>query len=462
MQSRIRSDLDPLFYPRSVAVIGASGSKGKVGRMWMDRFIEAGLETLYPVNLRETEILGIKAYPSLSDIPGPVDQALILLPPNAVPSAVEECIAKGVKGITINSATLGLEGEGRHIAEQELVQTARARGSRILGPNCNGIYCPSSKLPYPLGPSMKKGSIGIVSQSGSFADLLTFVATSNNIFFSKSVSCGNELDLNAIDFLEYLSEDQDTTTVLAYLEGVKDGCRFQRVALEISKKKPLILWKTGKTEMGAKAAATHTGALAGSREVWEGIIKGAGVISIKSFEEALDCLYTFNSQPLPKGNRVVIVAGTGGPAVGTVDTCLDLGLEVPPLSPDTQERLKRIIPRYGTSTANPVDLTIAVLVNPSMFGEVLRILIQDDDVDMLIIIGANADEAFFRGIIEQKKDLNKPIAVASINPLERLAKEYKAMLGNGIPIFPDPARAANALSKLATYADFRRKMGSGE
>ena len=141
MQSRIRSDLDPLFYPRSVAVIGASGSKGKVGRMWMDRFIEAGLETLYPVNLRETEILGIRAYPTLSDIPGPVDQALILLPPNAVPSAVEECIAKGVKGITINSATLGLEGEGRHIAEQELVQTARTRGST------------SSSLPRPSGPA---------------------------------------------------------------------------------------------------------------------------------------------------------------------------------------------------------------------------------------------------------------------------------------------------------------------
>jgi len=164
-----------------------------------------------------------------------------------------------------------------------------------------------------------------------FADFLTLTATGNGIAFSKAVSCGNESDLNAIDFLEYLGEDQQTETIVSYLEGIKDGRRFYHISKEISKKKPIILWKGGRTEVGARAVVSHTGALAGSRRVWEGTLRQAGIISVKSFEEALDCLYAFHLQPLPKGRRVGIVSGPGGTAVGTTDRCLELGLEVPPL-----------------------------------------------------------------------------------------------------------------------------------
>jgi len=455
MSRDILSEYEPLFKPRSVALLGASGTEGKVGRMWMERFVEAGFENLYPVNLRENEIMGIKAYPSLTDIPDPIDYVLVLLPPKAVPDAIKECIAKEVKGITISSASLGFFGEDAKTQEKELVRMANEKGVRLIGPNCNGIYCPASRLPFPLGPSMESGSIGIVSQSGSFADIVTNIATGNRVTFSKAISCGNESDLTAVDFLEYLGADQDTKIILAYLEGVNDGRRFNRLAREISKKKPLIVWKCGTTEMGAKAAATHTGALAGSQEVWNGVLTGAGVINIESLEEGLDLLYTFNSQPFPSGKRIAIIAGTGGPAVGTVDMCLELGLDVPHLSAHTKDNIQQIIPPFGSSAENPVDLSIASVVNPKMFGEALKILEEDDRVDMMLVIGAGGGNEFPKAMIDVKNEIRKPFAVSSINPLDEVAQEYKMLLSHGVPIFSDPGRAAKALSKLAEYAEFR-------
>ena len=457
MSRDIISEYAPLFNPRSVALLGASGTAGKVGRMWMERFVEAGFKNLYPVNLRENEIMGIKAYPSLTDIPDPIDYVLVLLPPKAVPDAIKECITKEVKSITISSASLGFFDEDAKTQAKELVRMANEKGVRLIGPNCNGIYCPASRLPFPLGPTMESGSIGIVSQSGSFADIVTKIATGNRVTFSKAISCGNESDLSAVDFLEYLGEDQDTKIILAYLEGINDGRRFNQLAREISKKKPLIVWKCGTTEMGAKAAATHTGALAGSQEVWDGVITGAGMINIESLEEGLDLLYTFNSQPFPRGKRIAIIAGTGGPAVGTVDKCLEMGLDVPHLSSHTKDKIKKIIPPFGSSAENPVDLSIASVVNPKLFAEALKILDKDDKVDMMLVIGAGGGDEFSKAMIDVKDKIKKPFAASSINPLEELAQEYKMLLSHGVPIFSDPGRAANALSKMAEYAEFRRK-----
>ena len=452
----ILAELDPFFHPRSLALIGASSREGKVGRMFMDRFLETGFQKLYPVNLRESEILGVKAYPTVTDIPDDVDLVLILTPPAAVMGTIKECIAKGVKGIVINTAGFGEGGEEGKELERKMARIAKEGGARIVGPNCIGIYCPSSGLPFPLGPGQESGSVGVVSQSGSLADHLTLIATRNGVKFSKAISCGNECDLTAVDFLEYLGEDPDTEVIVSYLEGIKDGRRFNQLAREISKKKPIIAWKCGVSEAGARAAASHTGALAGSVPIWDGVLRGAGIISVKSLEEILDCLYAFYFQPLPAGRRVAIITGPGGPAVGTTDACLELGLEVPRLSKDVKEMLREAMPPVGTSAENPVDLSLAVLVAPDIYGEVIRILGREGNVDMLLVIGSGGEQ--FQSVIKEAvSDIRKPLATAVIMPLESLIQDYKLLMGSGIPIYPDPVRAIKALAKLADYAEFRRK-----
>jgi acyl-CoA synthetase (NDP forming) len=448
--------IDSIIHAKSVAIVGASGSPGKVGRMFMDRYVEAGCKTIYPINPRENEILGFKAYPRVTDIPYPVDLVHILLPPKAVIHSLKECIDKGVKGIIITSANFGLEDDDGKRQEQELVRMARGNNVRIIGPNCLGIYCPATHLPFPLGPAMNKGSIGIVTQSGSFADLLTKIATENGVYFSKAISCGNESDLNAVDFLEYLGEDADTKIILAYLEGIRDGRRFYQAARAISKKKPILAWKCGASAAGARAAASHTGAMAGAHRIWKGVFDGSGIIDVNSLEEALDCLYMFNSQPLPHGKRVAVVTGPGGPAVGAVDTCCELGLEVPGLHKETEEKIKKIIPPFGSSSQNPVDLSIAAIEMPEMYGDVIRLIDKDDNVDMIIVIGLGGDK-FCQTIIKATKEIQKPIAIAAIHPLNVVAKDYKTLLGSGIPVYTDPKRCANALAKLAAYAKYRHR-----
>jgi acetyl-CoA synthetase (ADP-forming) len=455
-EKNILIELDPFFHPKSLAILGASGKEGKLGRLFMERLIETGFQKLYPVNPREAGILGVKAYPSLIDIPGPVDLALILTPPASVIASVKECVAKGVRGIIITTAGFGEGGEKGKELEREMARIARDGGARIVGPNCVGIYCPSSRLPFPRGPAMESGSVGIVSQSGSFADHLSLIATLNGVKFSKAISCGNECDLNTLDFLEYLGEDSETQIIISYFEGIKNGRRFYQLAREISKKKPIIAWKSGTTEAGARAAASHTGALAGSRPIWEGVFRQVGIISVNSLEEVLDCLYAFYFQRMPRGKKVAIITGPGGPAVGTTDACMDLGLQVPQFSENTRNELYKVIPPVGTSVGNPVDLSIASAAAPKVYGDVIRILDRDENVDMLLAIGNGGGE-FDNTIIEAMKESKKPLLVTLIMPMELVLQDFKLLQTNSIPVYTDPRRAANALAKLANYAEFRRR-----
>jgi acyl-CoA synthetase (NDP forming) len=371
-------------------------------------------------------------------------------------TSVKECVAKGVKGIIITTAGFGEGGEKGKELEQEMARIARDGGARIVGPNCVGIYCPSSRLPFPRGPAMESGSVGIVSQSGSFADHLSLIATLNGVRFSKAISCGNECDLNALDFLEYLGEDSETKIIIVYLEGVKDGRRFYQLTRKISKKKPIIAWKSGMTEAGARAAASHTGALAGSRPIWEGVFRQVGIISVNSLEEVLDCLYAFYFQGMPRGKKVAIITGPGGPAVGTTDACLDLGLEVPRLSENTKNELRKVIPPVGTSVGNPVDLSIASAEDPKVYRDVIGILDRDENVDMLLAIG-NGGKEFDDTIIEAMKESKKTLLVTLMMPIELVLQDFKLLQANSIPVYNDPRKAANALAKLANYAEFRRR-----
>lgn len=426
----------------------------------MERFLEMGFQELYPVNPGESEILGVRTYRAVADIPGPVDLAIVVTPTDSALAAVKDCAEKSVGAIVITTSGFAETGEEGKQLEQEMVRIARRSGARIIGPNCIGIYCPSSKLPFPLGAGKDTGSVGVVSQSGFFADFLTLTATRNGIKFSKAVSCGNESDLNATDFLEYLGEDHETEMIIAYLEGTKDARRFYNLSKEISKRKPIILWKGGITEAGARAAVSHTGALAGSRRVWEGALRQAGIISVKSFEEALDCLYAFNLQPLPTGRRVGIISGPGGMAVGTADTCLELGLEVPQFSKHTLERLRKAIPPVGSSVNNPIDLSLTSLVAPHVYKDAIRMVAEEENVDMLLVIAVIGGEQLRNIILEAMgyiKTRKALVVTIMARTTHSVGQDFPMLLSSGISVYPDSARAANALARLSEYARFRER-----
>jgi acyl-CoA synthetase (NDP forming) len=464
MDAQTKASLDRIFFPRGLALVGASGTPGKLGAVFTEGLVRMGYTPLYPVNPREKEILGLPAYPSVNAIAGPVDLAIILLPAPAVRQTVEECVRKGLAGAVVFSAGFGEQGEEGRRLQEEIVGIARRGGMRLIGPNGLGFYCPASKICSFPKVFMEKvqapsGCVGAISQSGSFLDNLTIIGTQKGLGFSKLVSSGNESDLTAIDFLEYLGQDADTGIIVSYLEGVRDGARFLAAAKAVSRRKPIIVWKAGTTERGARAAASHTGSLAGAREIWDGIFRQAGIIAVRSQEELVDDLVAFYHLPAPRGRGVAIVSGPGGIAVGAADACSDLGLQVVDLSPETRRELAAIVSAVGSSVGNPVDLGPTVLVNPEIAAQAARIIAADPQVHMLLIIGTDIP-GFREGIAELAGDIEKPLVVAMTSLPEHIPEEYNFIAGRGIPVYADATRAARALVALAGWHE--RKSLAGE
>ena len=452
------SDLEQIFHPRSLSIIGASSREGSFGRMFLEGLIRIGFREIYPVHPRETELLGLKAYRSIKDIPHDVDVAVLMTPPDSTLQMVQDCAEKGMKGIIVFTAGFGEKGaEGKKI-EQEICAVARSNSIRVIGPNSIGIYCPTSRLvTFPQGLmhdiTTEGGPVGSFSHSGSFVDYLTYILTKKGIRFSKVISCGNECDLNAVDFLEYFGQDKETKIIISYLEGIKDGKRFFQLAREITKEKPIIVWKGGATELGARAASSHTGALAGTKHVWEAMFEQAGIISVRSFEEIVDCLFCLYYLPLPRGKRIAVVAGMGGTNVGTTDNCIELGLEMARLSGATLERLTQLLPPVGTSVGNPTDIGVATLVAPHLYGETLKILNEDENVDMLLAI-SDPGWPCIQSIAEAARTIRKPLAVTLFALPEFAAEAYAFLAQNKIATFGDAKRAVAALAKVSRYASY--------
>lgn len=458
MVSDTTKQIDQILNARSLSIVGASSKEGSFGRLFLDGLMKMGCKNIYPVHPRNPEILGLKAYPSILDIPFQVDVALLLTPPNTVLELVKQCVQKKYKGVIVFAAGFGEKGAEGKKAEQEIARTAREGGVRVIGPNCLGFYNPSANIltfPQALieGMPSDSGTVGGFSQSGSFVDYLVWFLARKGLRFSKVVSCGNECDLSAEDVLEYLGQDESTRIIIAYMEGVKNGRRFFDVARDVAKSKPIIVWKGGTTDYGARAAASHTGALAGAEHVWRAMFRQTGIVSVSSFEEVIDCALAFNSLPLPEGRKVAIVAGQGGTGVATSDNCIALGLELATLSAKSVSRMKQIIPDVGTSIGNPADIGVASLTMPYLYGETIKILADDENVDMVLVITAPL-RACTQGIAEAARSINKPV-VASLFALPEISPgEFLFLSQSGVPTYPDPKRAANVLSRLAGYAEF--------
>jgi len=455
--------IDDLFHPRSVAVVGAPRGI-KTGTVFLTALMEQGFPgPIYPVNPQAEEISGIKAYPKVADIPGPVDLAIILVPHwNSIP-VVKECADKGVKGAVLFTAGYKETGtvEGKAL-EEELVRLARESGMRLIGPNGMGLYCPKTGLSFFPGVSKEPGSVGIVSHSGSLTNILGRLAPRKGIRFSKVISSGNECDLTAADFLTYLGHDPETGLIGSYIEGIKNGPYFLRALKEASLKKPIILWKVGLTPEGSRASASHTGALSGSRKVWQSVERQTGAVSAVGFEAWVDALMGFSLLPEKIGRNMAVISGPGGLAVSAAEACGNEGLCLASLSEQTRSELSGFVPSTGTSTRNPVDVSLSGHLDLTIFRRSAEAVARDPGVDAVVIIGGGLtpedSQTFVRYMIEVQMEYRKPLLMVAIPGYElNLGQQFCQA---GIPFFESSERAMRTYASVFRYQRWRQEHAS--
>ena len=474
--------IDAIFNPASIAVVGASNTWSKWGFDIFNNVLSGSLaRKVYPVNNNAAEVRGVKAYRAVTELPESVDFAVVAVPFEGVPQVIRDCVEKRVKAILIISAGLAETGEEGAKLQQEIVHIARSGRIRIVGPNCMGNF--NTAIDFSTlrqGAGIKKGNIGLISQSGGFAWHILQCGTQMGVGFTKFVSTGNEADLHLEDFLEYLGQDEDTKVIAAYIEGLREGQRFLRLARDITKKKPIVVVKIGRTKAGAKAAKSHTAAIAGSDIVHDAMFKQAGVIRVDEVEELFDVAAALLRQPLPRGRKVGILTSGGGFGCVIADACERLGLDIAPLSPITVERLNAILPpRWPHS--NPVDTVAAGFVAyPCLWP-----LMEDTNLDALITVNTVAYPAEMRGRIanippsmkeeveetleaqeeEESKQLDtalelmdkrmKPLIICRAHTEHvKNTPVFKKLQDNGLHMYPTPERAAKVLAHLVDYSEY--------
>lgn len=474
------AELRKVFYPSSIAVVGAYSDEKKEKDRWTGWLLNLGYKgKIYPINPRAKQILGLEAFPSVKDVPGSVDYAVIAVPRAAVPSALRECIEKGIRNVHIFTAGFAETGEAEGVAlQEEIGGIIRGSGTRLIGPNCMGVYCPAGGVgfggKFGSGAAREPGSISALSQSGSGMDSLFIPGVLvRGLRFSKVVSLGNCIDLGLEDFLEYLAEDGDTEHVFCYIEGIKDGRRFLEAIKKCAERKPVIILKGGMTAAGARAASSHTAALAGSAQVWETLCKQARLLKVDSFEEAVDQLMAVVKLSGIRGRRVAIVGRGGGPAVANTDICERAGLSVPLLTAETRQKILQLLPAEGSGLANPVEVGISGRGKlTEHYEDVLALVAQDPNIDFMLIrinievvarvveIGDQQIKEYVDIWARAAHRLPKPLAVVFDRgeywePIQLAYRLREACSKAGVASFPSIESATKAISKSIQYYESR-------
>jgi len=388
-QSASAHKLDALFYPKSIAVVGASSRPGTAGNDILRNLLLAQLNgSVYPVNPKAESIFGVHCYKSLTDIPYPVDQAIIIVPSAAALGVVEEAIAKGVKALVIISAGFKEIGKAGAELEAKIREKVQAAGVPLIGPNCLGVINtdPVARMNGAFGRKMPaEGNLAFVSQSGALCASVLDYAEDRGIGFSKFISFGNKADVNEIDLLEYLATDPKTSVITMYLEDITNGPKFIEKVREISwnTHKPILCLKSGRSPEGAKAVSSHTGSLAGSDSVYDALFHQSGVQRVDTIAELFDYASFYMTQPLPKGNRVAIITNAGGPGIMTTDAIVRNGLKLAELTEETKEKLRKELPSTA-SVRNPVD--VIGDARADRYQAAIRPVMEDPNVDMGIVI----------------------------------------------------------------------------
>ncbi|OQX86857.1 acyl-CoA synthetase [candidate division KSB1 bacterium 4484_87] len=453
------NQIDAIMNPKSIAVVGASNRPGSVGLAVISNLIKGGYQgVLYPVNPKTQSVQSIKSYPSLSDIPDQIDLAVIIVPAKVVSNVLEEAGKKGVKGaVVITAGFKEVGGEGVEL-ENKLRETAHEYGISVIGPNCLGVINNdahirmnasfATKMPLP-------GNIAFISQSGALCTSVLDYADGRHIGFSKFISFGNKADVNEIDLLNYLKDDPETDVILMYLEDISDGHKFLEVARDIAwnARKPMIALKSGRSAAGARAAASHTGSLAGSDSAYDAIFRQSGIQRVDRIDELLDYGVAFAQQPLPENNRIAIITNAGGPGIMATDAAIRTGLEIAEFSEATKEKLKRDLPPTA-SINNPVDV-IGDATHERYEASIRHILL-DENVDGAIVIltpQAMTDIVETAQVVPRAAELiNKPV-LCSFMGIVDVSEGIKVLEKNGFPNYAFPEQAVRAMASMVRYSD---------
>ena len=445
--------LEPLFRPRSIAVIGASADPKKVGHAVLNNLLRFGFPgALYPVNPTCTEILGQKTFPTVAVLPQAVDLAVIVIPARLVPGALKECADAGIGAAVVISAGFKEAGAAGTMLEQELTAIARARGIRVLGPNCLGLINTANSMNATFaGDMLPRGNIGFFSQSGAMGIAIMDWAIGNNIGFSTFVSLGNKADLSETELIEHLAEDPATGIILGYIEDVVDGRRFLEVAKRATRKKPVILLKSGGTEAGARAASSHTGALAGSDIAFDAAFKQTGVIRAAGVQDLFDTARAFAEGKVPGGNRLLVITNAGGPGIIAADTAERLRVELPRMTRESITAMAARLPPNAT-VFNPVD--VIGDATTERYVAVLEQAVRDPNVDGVLVIltpqaMTNAGETA-EAVIRAARSTDRPI-ITSFMGEARVHDAVAALQRAAVPNFPYPELAVKAFKRLADH-----------
>ena len=460
-------DLGFLLQPRSIAIIGASQNEWKSGGMFISGLLKDGYKgKIHLINRGESEIMSLKSYPSVLDVPGELDLAVIAIPAQGVPQVMAECAQKGARFAVVHSVGFSELGPQSKELEEQILNTARKSGLRIVGPNCMGVFSSGAGIntivPY-ARLLMEPGGVAFVGQSGWASEIILRVGYERGLRFSGVISIGNQSDLTIEDFLEYFGNDPETKVIAAYIEGLKQGRRFLKLAEDISRRKPIIVWKGGSTEFGAKAAASHTGSLAGNYAVFEAASQQKGVVVAQSMEELLDLSVVFSSPYLPTGNEVGLLIEGGGGAVASTDACAKAGLNVSPLPQEVQRKLRDFLKGKIPPSANlknPVDLVWTPSAKSTrIYATCLEIM--SEAVDSCLVIGyAPLHDEWFVSRLESIRDqMKKPVVAVPANSIDQ-RQGMNLVARRGIPSFSMPERAVRAISALTQRSEYLRRVAA--
>src|SRR3972149_954216 len=478
--------LDAFFNPCSAAIIGATKKIDKAGHVIFKNFADNKTRGIfkgevYPVNPNEESILGFKCYPSVTEIPGELELVVIVVPANIVPKIMEDAAAKKFKVAVIISS--GFREIGNIELEEQVATTAKKAGIRVLGPNCLGVYysktgvdtlfLPETKIlttgdEVVATPRPMRGNIAIVTQSGAFGVAALDYLAGRQIGISKFVSFGNKCDVTESEMMHYLLYDKETRAILLYVEDIKRGREFLRIAKKVTAKKPIVALKAGRSAAGARAAASHTGAIAGSDKIYDAAFKQAGVLRAKDMEEFFDAGKALAMQPPALGKNIGVLTDAGGPGIMAVDECENKGLSVERFSEETLQKFQKlkdqgVLPKFA-GTSNPVDLTGSV--TDDMFEVAADILFQDSEVNGIILLGLHhapsLREKYIDSVVKVANKYSKPIVMCDIGETEMALYTRFRFDKLGIPSYPSPEDAARAMAALVKYGAYLQKAQCAE
>lgn len=468
--------LDDVFAPRGVAVVGVSANRMAFAEMVLHSLQQAEFPAIYPVNPKYTEIMGLRCYPRLTDIPGPVDHVVVNIRAELALQLLDDCATKGVRSVHFFTAGFGESGIKENAElEQAMLKKARAGGFRIIGPNCIGLFVPRARLVNDFGNPMEPGPVGFLSQSGGHAQNLPGFSANRGLRFSKVVSYGNALDVDEIELLEYFTRDEETEVIAAYIEGVRDGHRFAAALKKASAAKPVIIYKGGRTEAGMRAAHGHTASMTSSVDVFDAVCKQRNVILVRGMEELIDVIVALRFiKTIPTGKRVALVGAGGGPSVLAGDEMEQEGLKMPPFSAALQDQLKQVLPVAGSILSNPLDTPN--MATPEAIQAGIGVLANAADIDIIVYhLGFHPISKWGMGFFAARERIQQIVdamrvglgssgktfliamrAPQTLAGMQEFLTAQEVFVENGLPVFHAMGDLARAMCRVIDWNNTRR------